>query len=198
MNNLQEFTNDENNYVEISGKINGFSYSHEILGEKFFTTELESVRKSGSVDRIKLMMSEYMLEDTFSSNYVYVKGNFRSYNDNSGDKGHLVLYIFVKDIQLLDEDKEVNQIILDGFLCKNPIYRKTPLGREICDITLAVNRICGKSDYIPCIAWGRNAAIISKMDIGNELKIRGRIQSREYVKNNETKVAYEISIMNIL
>jgi len=154
-----------------------------------------------------LMISERLIdvnEDMVGQN-IYVTGQFRSFNRHEEKKNRLVLSVFVRELEFLDEiDDEVksNQIFLDGYVCKEPIYRKTPLGREIADLLIAVNRSYGKSDYIPCICWGRNARFASGFDVGGHVQIWGRIQSREYVKKlsetqTEKRVAYEVSVSKI-
>ena len=164
-------------------------------------------RLSNYMDYIPLMISERLIdvnEDMVGQN-IYVTGQFRSFNRHEEKKNRLVLSVFVRELEFLDEiDDEVksNQIFLDGYVCKEPIYRKTPLGREIADLLIAVNRSYGKSDYIPCICWGRNARFASGFDVGGHVQIWGRIQSREYVKKlsetqTEKRVAYEVSVSKI-
>ena len=139
---------------------------------------------------------------------IEVSGQFRSYNRHEGLKNKLILSIFVRELQFVEDDdmpqeqSKSNQIYLDGYVCKPPIYRKTPLGREIADILIAVNRPYGKSDYIPCIAWGRNARFASTIEVGGHLQVQGRVQSREYTKKineeeTEKRVAYEVSVSKI-
>ena len=136
---------------------------------------------------------------------VYVTGQFRSYNRHEEKKNRLVLSVFARELEFIEEEREEyksNEIYLDGFVCKEPIYRKTPLGREIADLLIAVNRSYGKSDYIPCICWGRNARFASGFEVGNHVEIWGRIQSREYVKKisdsiTEKRVAYEVSVSKV-
>ena len=154
-----------------------------------------------------MMISERLIdvnEDMVGQN-IYVTGQFRSFNRHEEKKNRLVLSVFVRELEFLDEiDDEVksNQIFLDGYVCKEPIYRKTPLGREIADILLAVNRPYGKSDYIPCISWGRNARYANHFRVGERCRIWGRIQSREYMKKiseeqAEKRVAYEVSVSKL-
>ena len=201
----------ENNQVSITGKITtGFSFSHQVYGEGFYTMELLVKRLSDSEDRIPVMVSERLVDVTqdYVGQYVEIHGQFRSYNRHEGVKNKLILSIFVREMQFIEEEEipeeqaRTNQIFLDGYVCKPPVYRKTPLGREIADILVAVNRPYGKSDYIPCIAWGRNARYASTIEVGGHLQIWGRVQSREYTKKIseeqvEKRVAYEVSVSKI-
>ena len=192
------------NQVEVAGQIQSeFQFSHEIFGEGFYTVKLLVNRLSEATDEIPLLISERLMDVTKDCRGMLVKawGQFRSYNKHEENRNHLVLSVFVRDIEFLEsmEDVKPNQIILDGFICKQPVYRMTPLGREICDILLAVNRSYGKSDYIPCICWGRNARFAGNLEIGSRIELIGRIQSREYQKRineNEVikRVAYEVSV----
>ena len=198
----------ENNQVTLMGEIvSEFSYSHEIYGEGFYMADLQVNRLSESADLIPLMVSERLLDVT--QNYVGSKiaviGQFRSYNRHEERKNKLVLSVFAREIEFIDEigeSSKTNQIFLDGYICKEPIYRKTPLGREIADLLLAVNRPYGKSDYIPCICWGRNARFASSFEVGNRCVVWGRIQSREYMKklseeDVEKRIAYEVSVSKL-
>lgn len=198
----------ENNKVEISGELCGrFEYSHEVYGEGFYSNKLKIDRISGESDFIPITVSERMIAvdaDDWNGVLVAIKGQFRSYNKHEDRNNKLILSVFVREIEILDElpSNNSNSIVLDGYICKEPIYRKTPLGREIADLFLAVNRPYGKSDYIPCISWGRNARFASCFEIGNHLKICGRIQSREYRKKisdteTETRTAYEVSVSKL-
>ena len=178
----------ENNQVTIMGKVaTEFSFSHEVFGEGFYMVEVEVKRLSNSEDRIPLMISERLIDVTqdYTGEYIMVHGQFRSYNRHEEQKNRLVLSVFVREISFMEEEPDgtkTNSIWLDGYICKEPIYRKTPLGREIADLLLAVNRPYGKSDYIPCICWGRNARYASGFEVGEHVQLLGRIQSREYVK----------------
>ena len=198
----------ENNQVTIMGKVaTEFSFSHEVFGEGFYMVEVEVKRLSNSEDRIPLMISERLIDVTqdYTGEYIMVHGQFRSYNRHEEQKNRLVLSVFVREISFMEEEPDgtkTNSIWLDGYICKEPIYRKTPLGREIADLLLAVNRPYGKSDYIPCICWGRNARYASNFDVGEHVRIFGRIQSREYVKKlsetqTETRIAYEVSVSKL-
>ena len=195
----------ENNKVSVIGEvISEFTFSHEVFGEGFYLVSLVVSRLSDQVDIIPLMISERLLDVTqdYRGRTVEAIGQFRSYNCHEGVKNRLVLSVFVRELNFLEEFTDctkTNQIYLDGYICKEAIYRKTPLGREIADILLAVNRPYGKSDYIPCIAWGRNARYASGFAVGARVKVWGRVQSREYTKKlNETecekRVAYEVSV----
>ena len=193
-----------NNQVEVAGEIiSTFEYSHEIFGEGFYMVKLLVNRLSEATDEIPLMISERLVDVTKDCRGKYLRafGQFRSYNKHEENHNHLILSVFVRDLEFLDsmEDVKPNQIQLDGFICKQPVYRMTPIGREICDILLAVNRSYGKSDYIPCICWGRNARFAGSLEIGARIELVGRIQSREYQKRiSEFEVvkrtAYEVSV----
>lgn len=164
-------------------------------------------RLSDSNDMIPVMVSERLIDVTsdYRGQNIMVTGQFRSYNRHEERKNKLVLSVFAREIEFVDETPEgskTNQIYLDGYICKEPIYRKTPLGREIADLLLAVNRPYGKSDYIPCICWGRNARYASAFQVGGHVMIWGRIQSREYIKRlseeeSEKRVAYEVSVSKL-
>ncbi|MCR5154136.1 MAG: single-stranded DNA-binding protein [Lachnospiraceae bacterium] len=196
------------NRVSIAGTVQtGFEYSHVAYGEKFYTFKLKVVRLKHTADIIPILVSEKLVDVTrnYEGLFARVEGQFRSYNSHWGTKNKLVLTVFAKDISIgekTEEDEENNLIILDGFVCKKPVYRRTPFGREITDLLIAVNRSYDKSDYIPCISWGRNAKYAENFKIGTHIKLEGRIQSREYVKregpdNVESHVAYEVSVRNL-
>ena len=195
----------ENNQVVIMGEIvSDFAFSHEIFGEGFYMVDVRVERLSDSIDIIPLMVSERLLDvnGDYKGMYIVVNGQFRSYNRHEERKNKLVLSVFAREIDFVDEigeNTKSNQIYLDGYICKEPVYRKTPLGREIADLLLAVNRPYGKSDYIPCICWGRNARFASNFEVGARCAVWGRIQSREYMKKIsdeqlEKRVAYEVSV----
>jgi len=198
----------ENNKVSVIGEVvSEFTFSHEVFGEGFYIADLAVSRLSDQVDVIPLMISERLLD--VSKDYrgmtMEAIGQFRSYNRHEGAKNRLVLSVFVREIHFLEEFTDytkTNQIFLEGYICKEPIYRKTPLGREIADMLLAVNRPYGKSDYIPCIAWGRNARYASGFCVGSHVCVWGRVQSREYTKKLsetecEKRVAYEVSVSKL-
>ncbi len=198
----------ENNQVTVMGEIiSGFSYSHEIFGEGFYMMDVRCERLSDSYDIIPVMVSERLMDvsEDYSGRLVCVSGQFRSYNRHEERKNRLILSVFAREIGFLEEIEsasKANQLYLEGYICKEPVYRKTPLGREITDLLLAVNRPYGKSDYIPCICWGRNARYASNFQVGGLCSVWGRIQSREYIKkladeSMEKRVAYEVSISKI-
>jgi single-stranded DNA-binding protein len=199
----------ENNKVSIIGEIvSGFTFSHEVFGEGFYMVDVAVNRLSEQADIIPLMVSERLIdvEGDYLSLTVESIGQFRSYNRHEGTKNRLVLSVFAREVHFIEEFTDytkTNQIFLDGYICKAPIYRKTPLGREIADLLLAVNRPYGKSDYIPCIAWGRNARYASGFTVGTRVKVWGRVQSREYTKKLsetecEKRVAYEVSVSKLV
>ena len=198
----------ENYQVTVMGEIvSDFSFSHEIFGEGFYMVDMAVKRLSESYDVIPLMVSERLIDvnGDYKGMYVCINGQFRSYNRHEERKNRLVLSVFAREIEFIDELEEsakTNQIYLDGYICKEPIYRKTPLGREIADVLLAVNRPYGKSDYIPCICWGRNARYANGFKVGERCAVWGRIQSREYMKklsenDVEKRVAFEVSVSKL-
>lgn len=199
----------ENNRVCIVGEvISGFQFSHEVFGEGFYVVDVSVNRLSAMADVVPLMISERLIDVTkdFTGLTIEAIGQFRSYNRHEGTRNRLVLSIFVREFEFVDdvpeEQVKSNQIYLDGYICKPPIYRKTPLGREIADILIAVNRPYGKSDYIPCIAWGRNARYAASLEVGAHMLVWGRVQSREYTKkvgeeDLEKRIAYEVSVSKL-
>lgn len=197
---------DDTNVVYLRGELSeNMDFSHEIFGEKFFNTKIKINRLSESYDILPLTISERLLQevDIKANNLVNVIGQLRSYNKNIDNKNRLVLTVFAREIKNTeDNNKDPNSIFLDGYICKNPIYRKTPLGREITDLLVAINRPYNKSDYIPSIVWGRNAKFAKTLKVGDRVQMWGRVQSREYEKKTENgdvinKVAYEVSISKI-
>ena len=203
----------ENNNITLVGKVTGEKrLSHEIYGERFYIFDLEIPRLSGNSDIIPVTISERIITDEMLQigRKLLIKGQFRSYNSYENEKNRLILTVFAKDIvelnqpegeenEVIKKDSMTNEVILKGYICKKPIYRQTPFGREIADILLAVNRAYNKSDYIPCIAWGRNARFCQTIQVGTQVKVVGRVQSRTYEKKfedgtSETRVAYEVSI----
>lgn len=194
----------KNNQAIVAGEIiSELEYSHELFGEKFYLFNLQAERLSGVNDTVPILISERLIdiEQLHIGRLVKVSGQFRSYNKQENDRNHLMLFLFVKEIELFDEmdGHKPNAIFLDGYICKEPVYRTTPLGREIAEVFLAVNRDYGKCDYIPCICWGRNARYVEKLPVGSRIRLWGRIQSREYQKyisdnKFESRTAYEISI----
>ena len=198
-----------NNQVTIAGEVvSEFTFSHEVYGEHFYIVNIAVCRLSNSYDVIPVMVSERLIDVTsdYRGCVLHVSGQFRSYNRHEENRNRLVLSVFAREAVLAsqeDEDEQnPNHIFLDGYVCKHPVYRKTPLGREIADVLLAVNRPYGKSDYIPCICWGRNARFADKFEVGSHIQIWGRIQSREYQKKiaedqYEKRVAYEVSVSKL-
>ena len=198
----------ENNQVSIMGQIvSQFTFSHQVFGEGFYLVDVMVKRLSDSEDIIPVMVSERLIDVTqdYEGEYLMVNGQFRSYNRHEEKKNRLVLSVFAREISFVEEEDDSvksNQIYLDGYICKPPVYRKTPLGREIADLLIAVNRPYGKSDYIPCICWGRHARYASAFTVGGHVLIWGRIQSREYMKRiseneMEKRVAYEVSVSKL-
>lgn len=196
----------ENNAVLITGTItDGCVFSHEVYGEGFYTFRISSERLSDKMDILPITVSERLIDKNLLQvgTKVDITGQLRSYNNYSSKKNRLVLTVFAREIDLLekDEEKNDNQIFLNGFICKAPVYRKTPFGREISDILVAVNRAYNKSDYIPCIAWGRNARYMANLEVGANVRIWGRVQSRAYQKRMgdeiEERIAYEVSVSKI-
>lgn len=206
----------ENNYLTLVGKVTGEKeFSHEIYGERFYTFKLGIPRLSGNQDIIPITISERLIgEDTLQEGKkLLVKGQFRSYNSYENERNRLILTVFAKDVIEVEEDENqeeeeneivkkdtiTNEVVLVGYLCKKPIYRQTPFGREISDILLAVNRAYNKSDYIPCISWGRTARFCQNLEVGSQVKVVGRVQSRMYEKKYEdgtvqNRIAYEVSV----
>lgn len=198
----------ENNKVTVIGEIvSDFTFSHEVYGEGFYMTSLSVSRLSDQADIIPLMVSERLVDvhQNYIGQTVAATGQFRSYNRHEGSRNRLLLSVFVREIEFMDKFDDytkTNLIFLDGYICKQPVYRKTPLGREIADLLVAVNRPYGKSDYIPCIAWGRNARFASGFEVGGRVRVWGRVQSREYTKkineiDCEKRIAYEISVSKL-
>ena len=206
----------ENNHLVLVGKVSSEkTFSHEIYGEKFYMFDLEVPRLSKAVDVIPITVSERLLTNVELElgKLLAIEGQFRSYNSYENERNRLILTVFAKDITEVEEKEEneenedekpvvSNEVSLVGYVCKKPIYRQTPFDREIANILLAVNRAYNKSDYIPCIAWGRNARFCQNIEVGTEVKILGRVQSRKYEKKFEdgrveTRVAYEVSVSSM-
>ena len=198
----------DNNQVTIVGTVDSeFTYSHEVFGEGFYMLEVVVSRLSHMEDRIPLMVSERLVDvmESCMGKIVEVHGQFRSYNKHEEGRNRLILSVFVREFSFVGEEGTLtrpNSIYLDGYICKPPVYRMTPLGREIADLLMAVNRPYGKSDYLPCICWGRNARFAGKFEVGTHIHLWGRIQSRTYQKRLEDDVvekrtAYEISVNKI-
>lgn len=198
-------TSAQSNSVSLSGTVVSQSnFSHEVYGEKFFTFFLSVKRLSEMSDILPVTVSEKLLatRQIAEGEEITAFGQFRSYNKVVEGKSKLLLTIFATDITPLQPDLNANSVALTGFICKPPVFRTTPFAREICDVLLAVNRAYNKSDYIPCIGWGRNARFIKYLPVGQEITLEGRIQSRQYQKKLEndevvTRTAYEVSIARI-
>lgn len=187
----------ESNKATILGRIaSGFTYDHESYGERFYSFNVEVKRDSGTIDLIMVIISECLInvEENHVNKHIAIKGQFRSFNHHTDGKSKLLLYVFALEAEIVEESKNINDVFLEGYICKPPVYRETPLGRKIADVLLAVNRTHGKCDYIPCICWGRQAFYVSGMPVSGLIRVAGRIQSRAYVKDGETKVAYELSV----
>lgn len=193
---------ENNNILYISGTLaEPLVFSHSVLGEGFYEGKIQTKRLSNEVDILPITISERLCANMKVGDKISVIGQFRSYNKQDETKNRLMLTVFVREIVQNDTFEPKNHINLVGYICKEPIYRTTPFGREIADILLAVNRAYNKSDYIPCIAWGRNARFVAELQVGEKIEIAGRVQSRNYQKKTETeiinKTAYEISISSI-
>ena len=205
------------NKVCVSGFIEEeFEYSHEVLREKFYKTRVGVARFSGTEDYVPIIVSELLMtsipEGGFKGKYIHVEGQLRSYNKAGKDgRRHLDMFLFARNIKVYEIEREFeyllpneNLIYLDGHICRQPTFRTTPFGRQITDFILAVNRAHNKADYIPCITWGRAAQYASKLEVGDWIKLYGRVQSREYLKklpdseNVEVRTTYEVSIMRIM
>ncbi len=195
----------ENNKVFLKGEVMSSPvFSHEAFGEGFYELKLKVQRLSANFDIIPIIISEKLLyhNDFMVGREVSVEGQFRSFNKVENGKSKLILNVFVRSILELDDSMNPNVVELSGYICKAPIFRMTPFGREICDVLIAVNRAYNKSDYLPCILWGRNARFAKDLEVGQKVDIVGRIQSREYQKKlNDidvvTRIAYEISVNKI-
>ncbi len=195
----------DTNRCQIAGEIySDLEVSHETFGETFYTFDLGVRRKSGYVDIIKVVISNKLLTEDYyqPGDVVSIIGQVRTYNQTVGEKNHLSIVAFAREINYHSFSYDVNEIELMGYICKEPVKRTSPLGREICDIMLAVNRMYNKSDYIPCISWGRNAIYASSLTVGTKIMVEGRLQSRNYRKKLSDgtfvdKVAYEVSLLNI-
>lgn len=194
-----------NNRVTLSGRVaEEARFSHEVFGEGFYEIKLEVPRLSAQTDLLPVTVSERLLtsHDVSVGALLSIVGQFRSYNKIEKERSRLMLTVFARDILEFDQEINPNVIELQGYICKQPLYRTTPFKREICDLLIAVNRAYNKSDYIPCIAWGRNARYVNGLAVGSHVSVQGRIQSREYQKMTEdgtqiTKTAYEVSICRI-
>ncbi len=195
----------QNNKVYLKGEIvTEAKFSHEIYGEGFYEMDVMVKRLSGQSDVLPVTISERLIEsqNLTVGSVICAIGQFRSYNKQIDGKSKLMLTVFVRELLASDASKNPNNIVLCGYICKPPVYRTTPFNREIADVLIAVNRAYNKSDYIPCIAWGRNARFVKNLEVGEKIALSGRIQSREYQKKiseTETKfmTAYEVSISKL-
>ena len=192
-----------NNKIYLEGKVvSELEFSHEMFGEGFYSFNIEVMRLSDSVDLLNITISERLINgfDLSIGKEVIIEGQLRSYNKFMNGANKLILTVFARNIEpCIEKSKNPNEIYLDGFICKEPVYRTTPFGREIADVLLAVNRAYNKSDYIPTIAWGRNSRFCQSLSVGDNIRVWGRLQSREYQKKiSDTevikKIAYEVSI----
>lgn len=197
----------DNSRVTVTGLVaSGPQFSHDMFGEKFYEFKIAVPRDSGSVDILPVQMSEclFYVDSITIDTMLKVKGQVRTMNKRNGEKSKLVLTIFAEDVNYVPfgENTGINNVVLDGYICKPTVYRETPFSREICDLFLAVNRAYGKSSYIPCVLWGRSARFAGTLNVGQHIKVTGRLQSREYTKvledgNSETRTAYEVSVFKL-
>ncbi len=194
-----------NNKVYLQGIVaSAPEYNHSVMGEDFYSFDLNVARLSGKDDILPVIISSKMLVHPLNigDNFA-MRGQFRSFNKLVDGKSKLILSVFCRERCEWDDETNSNLIELSGYICKAPIYRVTPFNREICDLLLAVNRNYDKSDYIPCIAWGRDAQFVGEMPVGTKVHLLGRIQSREYFKHIEgeenpiQRVAYEVSVAKL-
>lgn len=193
-----------NNSIKVLGTATtNLEFDHESFGENFYRFSIAIKRDSGCVDKVPVIVSErnFDVSQEIIHRQFYVEGEFRSFNMKECGRSHLLLYIFAIEMYETEDENDVNEVLIDGYICKEPILRDTPLGRKIADVLVASNRQYGKSDYIPCICWGRNATYSSKFKVGQHISLVGRVQSREYQKKTDDgiklKTAYEISIGKI-
>ena len=193
----------KNNKVFIAGEIvSEPKFSHQVYNEKFYEFDLKVCRLSDSYDIIPVTISEKLISDDIKvGKKLCINGQFRSYNKLEDNKSKLMLTVFIREILPYTESENPNSIEITGYVCKEPVFRTTPFKREISDVLLAVNRSYNKSDYLPCIAWGRNARYVKNFEVGDKVVVSGRIQSRDYQKkvNDEliTKTAYEVSLSKV-
>ena len=197
--------NGENSYIKITGEVGQEPcYSHTSFGERFYEVAVEVKRLSGNIDKVPVILPERFCSQLKAGSHVGIRGQLRTHSKDVGNHRQVLLRIFVREVwEAQDYDEGINQVELNGFLCKEPIYRRTPLNREITDLMVAVNRPYGKSDYIPCICWGKDARKAGGKKVGEPIHSLGRMQNRKYVKQfpmggQEEMVTYEISVMKIL
>lgn len=199
------YVTEKNNKVYVAGEIvSDAKFSHEVYGEGFYEFFVRVMRLSGQADILPVTLSERLIQGGMlgKGKTIFALGQFRSYNKIENGKSRLMLTVFVRELLEEMPDKNPNSILLSGYICKPPIYRTTPFNREIADVLVAVNRAYNKSDYIPCIAWGRNARFVKNLTVGDKIAISGRIQSREYQKKlseteMKTMTAYEVSVSKL-
>ena len=200
-----EHNTEKNNKVYICGEIvSEATFSHEVYGEGFYEFFVRVMRLSGQADILPVTISERLIKggELKVGGMLSAVGQFRSYNKLEGGKSRLMLTVFVRELAQPAGDRNPNSVVLSGYICKPPVYRTTPFNREIADLLLAVNRAYNKSDYIPCIAWGRNARFVQNLKVGERVALSGRIQSREYQKRlseteTVTMTAYEVSVSKL-
>lgn len=200
-----------NNKINLIGTVTTEpEFSHEVLGEGFYKFYIKCSRKSTSVDTLPVLVSDRFpcFKDIKTGSFVEITGDIRSYNKHTEEKNKLILTVFARSISVVEDVENAvdyceynNNATLEGYICKPPVYRTTPNGRDIADVMIAVNRPYSKSDYIPCIAWGRNARFVGGLEVGDKIAVTGRFQSREYEKKIgnevETRTAYELSVAKI-
>lgn len=199
------YNSEKNNRVYVSGEIvSDATFSHEVYGEGFYEFFVKVMRLSGQADVLPITVSERLIEkgSLQKGKRLSAIGQFRSYNKLENGKSRLMLTVFLRELVDDDPEKNPNNILLSGYICKPPVYRTTPFNREIADVLVAVNRAYNKSDYIPCIAWGRNARFVKTLSVGDRIAVSGRIQSREYQKKlseaeTKTMTAYEVSVSKL-
>ena len=198
------YNTEKNNKVYVYGEIiSEAQFSHEVYGEGFYEFQVKVMRLSGQADILPITVSERLIQgDMKPGGYICALGQFRSYNKLEGGRSRLMLTVFVRELLDTQPGKNPNSIVLSGYICKPPVYRTTPFNREIADLLIAVNRSYNKSDYIPAIAWGRNARFVRSLSVGDKVALSGRIQSREYQKKQPdesfvTMTAYEVSISKL-
>lgn len=199
------YNSEKNNKVYVSGEIvSDASFSHEVFGEGFYEFFVKVMRLSGQADILPVTVSERLITggELEKGKRLSAVGQFRSYNKIENGKSRLMLTVFIRELIEDDPERNPNSILLSGYICKPPVYRTTPFNREIADVLVAVNRAYNKSDYIPCIAWGRNARFVKTLAVGDKIAVSGRIQSREYQKKLsdtefKTMIAYEVSVSKL-
>ena len=199
------YVTEKNNKVYVLGEIvSDATFSHEVYGEGFYEFFVKVMRLSGQADILPITVSERLIAggELQKGKHISAVGQFRSYNKIENGKSRLMLTVFVRELVDEDPDRNPNNVLLSGYICKPPVYRTTPFNREIADVLVAVNRAYNKSDYIPCIAWGRNARFVKSLAVGDRIAVSGRIQSREYQKKlseteSKTMVAYEVSVSKL-